>query len=400
MRKNIVGKKSFKKISKQKFVVLVLILINVTSCFFCVAQHENKRVYQNTASSVIEAINCIDSLNTGRWVRSFWAADGSLYLNKKYKSIDNGKSFVLQNGINVDEITRRPERASISIGKLFYGINGTVEVISPGIYSVKGWRSIDGLKTLHEEHDTIYVPDGPAERKNSDEWFGIFVYRTIIEMPDGSWLMTMYGNFVNDTIVPSDLDAKAETKYMMRTFIVTSRDKGRSWHYLSNVAIPHSGEPTGEGFVEPAITLLKGGRLLCIMRTGHHYPLYASWSDDNGQTWTAPLYTGLDRACDPCLITLKDGRVALSWGRRFPEGWSTITPEGDKSAFHFPGEGYVNLAVSNDDGLSWVNHKVFKNAGSCYSTIIEVEPNMLFCQSDQWVMRIKLRPAFTNTIPK
>jgi photosystem II stability/assembly factor-like uncharacterized protein len=179
---------------------------------------------------------------------------------------------------------------------------------------------------------------------------------------------------------------------MMRTFIVTSTDKGKTWDYLSTVAVPQKGDPVGEGFVEPAITLLEDGRLLCVMRSGHHYPLYSSWSSDGGKTWTAPLYTGFDRGCDPCMITLQDGRVALSWGRRYPEGWSLVSPEGDKGRFVYPGEGYNNLSISDDGGKTWNTSKIDKNTGSCYSTIFEVEPNVIFCQVDRWCWRINLKP--------
>ncbi len=180
---------------------------------------------------------------------------------------------------------------------------------------------------------------------------------------------------------------------MQRTFVVTSTDEGRTWNYLSTVASPRAGDPVGEGFVEPALTLLDDGRLLCVMRSGHHFPLYASWSEDAGRSWSPPMYTGLDRGCDPCLITLHDGRVALSWGRRYPEGWSTVDPEGDQERFkrQYPGHGYTNLSISDDGGLSWVNHKVMKQSGSCYSTIIEVEPNVVFMLVDQWHCRITLK---------
>ena len=211
-------------------------------------------------------------------------------------------------------------------------------------------------------------------------------------MPDNTWLMTMYGNFSADTLVPYDADAKKETRYMQRTLIVTSTDEGRTWNYLSTVAAPSTGDPVAEGFVEPAITMLKDGRLLCIMRSGHHFPLYATWSSDKGKSWTSPVYTGLDRGCDPCLITLHDGRAALSWGRRFPEGWSEISPPGDKGRFKYPGEGYTNLAISHDGGLTWTNQKIIPKSGSCYSTIFEIEPDVIFMQSDQWYCRIRLNP--------
>jgi hypothetical protein len=236
----------------------------------------------------------------------------------------------------------------------------------------------------------FYIPDGAPPLENNSEWYGLFVYRTILVMPDSTWLMTMYGNFKSDTLTPYDTDAEKETRFMQRTLIVSSRDKGHSWNYLSTVAAPEKGDPIGEGLVEPALTMLNDGRLLCIMRSGHHFPLYASWSSDKGKTWSAPLYTGLDRGCDPCLIKLHDGRIALSWGRRFPEGWSKLTTEGDKSLFTYPGEGYTSLSISDDGGLTWKSNKIIHRSGSCYSTIFEIEPNIVFIQSDQWYCRIKL----------
>jgi hypothetical protein len=317
-------------------------------------------------------------------------SDKLIFFKDSLMSRDGGKTLVRQERLNFEEINGAPERAVLSTGNLFYALNGPTEYIEPGLYKGRSWRSVDNLKTLNEEAPLFYIPEGAPPLSNNTEWYGLYVYRTILIMPDSSWLMTMYGNFIADTLVPFDTDAKKETRYMQRTFIVTSKDKGRTWHYLSTVAAPERGDPVAEGLVEPAITMLKDGRLLCIMRSGHHYPLYASWSSDNGKTWTAPLYTGLDRGCDPCLITLHDGRVALSWGRRFPEGWSKLTPDGDKGLFVYPGEGYTTLSLSNDGGLTWNSTKILQKAGSCYSTIFEIEHGIVFMQNDQWYCRIKL----------
>jgi hypothetical protein len=272
-----------------------------------------------------------------------------------------------------------------------YALDGPTEFVSKGVYRGRSWRSGSNMDTLVAEEPVFYVPEGALPIKDIKEWYGLFVYRTIVIMPDSTWLMTMYGNFINDTIKPYDTDAARETRYMQRTFIVTSSDEGKTWHFLSNVAVPAKGDPVGEGFVEPAITRLTDGRLLCVMRAGHHYPLYASWSSDSGRTWSAPVYTGLDRGCDPCLITLSDGRVALSWGRRFPEAWSEVSEKGDKGRFIYPGKGYTNLALSSDGGKSWDNHKIISEAGSCYTTIIETEPGLVFMQADQWYCTIDLR---------
>jgi hypothetical protein len=328
--------------------------------------------------------------NDIKWTRCFRAADGTIYFEDHRMSRDGGKTVVDQQAVDVEDINAAPERAVFVSESVFYALDGPTKLISQGTYSGRAWRSADGLKTLQEETVSFRVPQGPVRDAVEGEWYGIYVYRTILEMPDGTWLMTMYGNFECDSVFPPDADAQRELTYMQRTFIVTSADEGHSWDYLSTVAAPNPGDPVGEGFVEPAITRLNDGRLLCIMRSGHRYPLYASWSEDAGRTWTPPMYTGLDRGCDPCLITLQDGRVALSWGRRFPEGWSVVTTEGDKGRFEFPGYGYTSLSLSSDGGLTWSSHKIMERSGTCYSTIIEVEPNTVFMLVDEWYCRVSL----------
>lgn len=337
------------------------------------------------------AVGPFTVLDSGRWTRSFRAADGALYLKGKLLSRDGGRTLQPQTGIDVEDINGAPERAVFARKGMFYALDGPVEFVSPGVYQVRAWRSTDELKTLSTETARIEVPDGPRRKRHADEWYGLYVYRTIIEMPDGSWLATMYGNFEEDTLAPPDRSSQHEVKYMMRAFVVTSHDRGRSWQYLSTIASPRPGEPIGEGFVEPALTRLPDGRLLSILRTGHHYPLYAAWSADGGKSWTTPVYTGLDRGVDPCLITLSDGRVALSWGRRYPEGWSRLDKEGDAARFSYPGDGIVNLALSDDGGKTWTNHRIARGMGSCYSTTFEVAPDILFFQVDQWIWRVNLR---------
>lgn len=325
-----------------------------------------------------------------KWKRCILAPDGTIYLKDSIKSTDGGRTFISHHDIDIEPVIAQPERAALSTKNIFFALDGPTKIEAPGAYSIRSWRSTDGLKTIQEEKSIINVPEGPKEHYDG-EWNGIYVYRTILEMPDGSWLATMYGNFAADTLPPQGNDAAKECKFIMRTFIITSTDKGHTWDYLSTVAIPRKGDPVGEGFVEPAITLLQDGRLLCIMRSGHHFPLYSSWSSDGGKTWTAPLYTGFDRGCDPCLITLQDGRIALSWGKRFPEGWSQVTPQGDKGRYVYPGEGYNNLSISDDGGKTWTTTQIAKNTGSCYSTIFEMEPNVIFCQIDRWCWRINLK---------
>lgn len=334
------------------------------------------------------SISPIQALDNGRWNRCFRDAEGAIYLSGRLVSRDGGRTVIPQAQVDVEAINAAPERAVLAQPGLFYAMDGPVRFVEPGTYRVRTWRSTDSLQTVTEEEAAVFVPDGPPRAAREGEWYGLYVYRTIVPMPDGSWVATLYGNLVGDEVPPPERNAQFETVFMQRTVVVRSEDQGRSWHYLASVAVPRAGDPVGEGFVEPALTRLADGRLLCVMRTGHHYPLYASWSADDGRTWTPPTYTGLDRGCDPCLITLQDGRVALSWGRRFPEGWSQVGPEGDEVRFDYPGEGFTNLALSDDGGAHWVSRKVAQGTGSCYSTIFKVEPGVLFFQVDQWVWRV------------
>jgi hypothetical protein len=211
-------------------------------------------------------------------------------------------------------------------------------------------------------------------------------------MPDGSLLATAQGNFAEDTIEPSSGPGKDETHYLCRVFVITSNDDGKTWNYLSTIAAPNLEDPIDEGFGEPTIILLDNGQLLCIMRTGHHRPLYACWSSDQGKTWTDPLYTGLERGCAPHMVKLTDGRLAVIYGNRFPPGWSRITPGGDHARWYWPGPGLVKLAINSDGtGKDWEVTTIGREMGSVYPTMFEVEPNVLFCQVDGWCWRVTLK---------
>jgi hypothetical protein len=370
-------------------IKIILFCVGIMSFMSC--QPSVMTGIKMNPSSIVGEIVDFRNLDNGKWTKCFQTADGTIYLHNHLKISKQGNSLKQQNDLDLEAITSESAGATLIKRGLFFAVDAEAHMIKQGVYKIKAWRSTDELKTLRSEEVVLYVPEGPDRSREKDEFYGIGVYRTIIEMRDGSWLMTMYGNFRKDLLTPQGKDAQLETKFMMRTFVVKSTDEGRTWHYLSTVAAPNAGDPIGEGFVEPTMTLLDNGKLLCIMRTGHHYPLYASWSSDGGKTWTPPEYTGLDRGCAPCVIKLLDGRIALSWGRRYPEGWSKITSAGDQSQFKYPGEGHTNLAISDDDGKTWFNHKVATRTGSCYSTIIEVEPNVIFFQVDQWVWRLRLK---------
>jgi len=268
--------------------ILVLMVLTVCLTANCHRIRENDR--SDYSFSEILVKDEIKSMNTGaKWSRCFRTSDGMIYFRDSLMSQDGGKTLISQSIIDLQEINGAPERAVSSGDSMFYALDGPTEYIKPGLYKGKSWRSFDNLKSVTQEEVYFNIPDGAAPIEDNTEWYGLFVYRTILNLPDDTWLMTMYGNFNEDTLEPYDADAKKETRFMQRTLIVTSVDDGHTWNYLSTVAAPRNGDPVAEGFVEPAITQLHDGRLLCIMRSGHHFPLYASWSSDNGKSWSPPV---------------------------------------------------------------------------------------------------------------
>ena len=143
---------------------------------------------------------------------------------------------------------------------------------------------------------------------------------------------------------------------------------------------------------------LEDGRLLGVIRTGHFTPMVASWSDDEGKTWT-PLQTppGLGPGgCDPYLLKLQDGRIALAYGEMVQP------PAEDQDSYWKMWETdrdlrcrRCRLAISTDrTGQGWQTLDVCDyDLRSAYPTIFEVAPNVILYQSDLQLWRVEIPPA-------
>lgn len=335
-----------------------------------------------------------------RYARSFRASNGNIYLLGPFKSSDRGMSIALcgqndpqwgsllyEHGMNVYF-----ERKGLFLGvktKFVCGLEGRC--------TGRMWRSSDELKSLQEAETHLEIPEaGKVDNGKAGEWVGLFFHRRILELPDRSLLAAMYGNFEQDTIVPTNPRSKSETKYKARAFVVRSADEGRTWRYLSSVAAPSPDVVDDtEGFNEWSIARLADGRLLGIIRTGHYTPMMATWSGDSGKTWSEIVpAAGIGPGCDPYLLMLSDGRLALAYGQivqpREPKEqyWQDYEKRSDQRR-------RCLLAISADGtGREWMVQTVADYAPrSAYPTIFEVEPNVLVYQSDLDLWRVRLQIA-------
>jgi hypothetical protein len=245
-----------------------------------------------------------------------------------------------------------------------------------GAFTGVWWETTDEWRTVRGPWPCRI--DLPQAKGGYDDggrpYSGVTFHRTVLALPGGELLATIYCWFHEDQL-PSSYEAKMNR---FRCVLLRSADAGETWRYAATIADDVAiGE---EGFDEPVmIRLARGphaGRLICLMRTGNRTsPLYQSESDDAGATWTAPRALSL-RGVDPDLIEMADGTLACSFGYR-PLTTPMVPDHGNYVAF------------STDSGATWghVTHLPIEPHGgtdrsTCYTGLREVEPGRLLVVFD------------------
>ena len=237
------------------------------------------------------------------------------------------------------------------------------------------WESHDDLETVVGPTPwRVHLPQAKAGNDDGGHPFrAICMHRTVLEMPDGNLLSTAYGWFKGDD-TPSTY-RPVMSKF--RSILLRSSDRGRSWHFVSTIAVdPEIGE---EGFNEPVMARVSHGpnvgRLICHIRTGSNdCPIYQVISDDDGATWTAPQALPFN-GVDPDLIETSDGILIGIIGRRINEEFS-------------PDRCY-QLIGSTDAGENWTllatwNTEPYSNVDSTtyYAALREVAPGRVLVAYD------------------
>ena len=215
------------------------------------------------------------------------------------------------------------------------------------------------------EYAVVDIPElaiGYGDSGDKTNYFTGCLGTGMIQMENGDVIVAMYGQFKQDK---SKLDYFTNYDfYQYRTWLIISHDNCRTFEYLSTVADSMTYPvPEAEGYCEPDLLYLGGGRILCVMRTqGHevYTPMMQSFSDDYGHTWSAPEEIN-PYGVLPRLIRMENGVILCCSGK-----WD------------------IFLLASEDEGKTWTKPFVIsENDGrwdrgpSGYNSVFETEPNVL-----------------------
>ncbi|HPA18748.1 MAG TPA: sialidase family protein [Verrucomicrobiae bacterium] len=150
--------------------------------------------------------------------------------------------------------------------------------------------------------------------------------------------------------------------------VLLSDDDGVTWREVMlpsppphRIEWPHLGVRWQNYGCEPTVVELSGGRLWMLIRTSQDCH-YESFSDDGGETWSAPAPSRFYATITmPLLFRMRDGRLLAIWNNTTPlpeldhekqPGLNKSEKEGASEDF-FTNRDALHAAVSADDGQTW-----------------------------------------------
>jgi predicted neuraminidase len=197
---------------------------------------------------------------------------------------------------------------------------------------------------------------------------GIFIRQPLLVLDNGDWLLPMY---YCDTAPGQKWVGDNDT-----SAVRISSDRGRTWR---EVRIPGS-----VGCVHMNIEQLGDGSLLALFRSRWADHIYESRSHDRGGSWSAPTPASLPNNNSSIQFTrLSNGHLALVFNdinasaateRRtslYDEIEDEATPThprpetGGRAAFWGTPRAPMTLAISRDDGRSWIKRNIEVGDGYC-----------------------------------
>lgn len=139
-------------------------------------------------------------------------------------------------------------------------------------------------------------------------------------------------------LVPVSFTPDIRTRNHLTSHCCISDDGGRTWRRgTGSVDLPK------RGAMEPEVIELSDGRVLMILRSQLGY-IAASWSDDSGETWSAPESLGVKAPESPATLRRipATGDLLLIWNH-------TWTPGAGHGGRRTP----LTAALSSDEGQTW-----------------------------------------------
>lgn len=287
------------------------------------------------------------------------------------RTSDGGDSWeVMIDGKHRGDFTRLADGSYVAFG--FHSvvekdIDPEIQERIPFVLRVERAKDYEALVegNVQFSYAVVDIPDlavGYGDSGSKDDYFTGCLGSGVIQTENGDVIVSMYGQFRQDR---SKLEYFTNYDfYQYRTWVIVSHDNCRTFEFLSTVAdcmtYPIA---DAEGYCEPELLYLGGGRVLCVMRTqGHevYTPMMRSFSEDYGKTWSAP-----EQICDygvlPRLLKLQNGVTVCASGK-----WDIffLTSEDDGETWSKP------FVVTPNDG-QW------DRGPSGYNSIFETEPNTL-----------------------
>ena len=191
-------------------------------------------------------------------------------------------------------------------------------------------RLADAVKTEPTQVRFLGMPRDLADYHEGE--LALLTNGNILELQDGRHLMTVYGRFAGSDTVPN-----------YECFAMTSADRGLTWRYLSHVAGWQDTPEATEGPSESNTARLGDGRLMCVYRvgSGREQHFHASYSADDGVSWTGPTALPAQWSVEPQLVCLGDGTLLLSGGR--PGVWLWVDRQGAGESWEA-----INLAAHHN----------------------------------------------------
>lgn len=213
------------------------------------------------------------------------------------------------------------------------------------------WSENDGLSwKLH--HTVLFAP-------------GMQPCGPPIRLKSGALLAPIYGNVEKDSFSSN--------------LLYRSEDLGKSW---TGPVVMAAGDPQTRAYYEPSVLEMEPDHILAMHRMGQSRDgreglFWRNESRDGGKTWSKPVETDILSGACPRMLKLSDGRILLTYGRRFQ-------PFG------------LYARLSNDGGKSWSDTswllRKAPNGDQGYSSSVEIEPRRIFTvcysQNDQGVTGI------------